>query len=83
MKTKTFKKKLGLNKNTIANLTFGQLGSIKGGHISTRFDCTCTVIETANNCPSKLFTDCICPTDLSCATCIGEFTCGGQVGCNQ
>jgi hypothetical protein len=31
MKTKKFKKKLSLNKNTIANLSRGQLGHAKGG----------------------------------------------------
>ena len=44
MKTKKFGKKLGLNKKTIANLSDGQLGIVKGGMptLNTNFSgCTC------------------------------------------
>jgi hypothetical protein len=49
MKPKKFEKKLALKKKTIANLSNGQLGNVKGG-IET--DPNCTIVEpTEQSCP--------------------------------
>jgi hypothetical protein len=65
MKTKKFGKRLGLNKKTIANLSNGQLGNVKGGIDTLNTDvtvCTC-IIQTPCTCetmyPRKT---CICAT---------------------
>jgi len=52
MKTKKFGKRLGLNKKTIANLSDGQLGIVKGGMPTLNTNvtvCTC-IIQTPCTC---------------------------------
>ena len=70
MKTKKFGKRLGLNKKTIANLSDGQLGIVKGGmdepntYVTV---CTC-IIHTPCTCvtilPTYCKTNCTCPIPL-------------------
>ncbi|NIM16490.1 MAG: hypothetical protein GTO45_31140 [Candidatus Aminicenantes bacterium] len=81
MKTKKFAKKLALNKKTIANLSDGHMGNVKGGDINTgsghppcEISCGCVTLK---------FTGCeLCPTDTcntcpaTCNTC--NYTCGAD-----
>jgi hypothetical protein len=67
MKSKNFKKKLVLNKKTIADLNNAQLGLVKGGVIPP------TLSECAEKCPTNLCTEtclsqCVC-TGTYCFTC--------------
>lgn len=55
MKTKNFKRRLTLNKKTIANLNYGQLVQVKGGAVTP----TCPTCETC-------LTYCSC----TCETCV-------------
>jgi natural product precursor len=48
MKTKAFKKKLDLNKNTVANLNLNQMNALRGGTARTATDVTCG--ETCEGC---------------------------------
>ncbi|NIM16489.1 MAG: hypothetical protein GTO45_31135 [Candidatus Aminicenantes bacterium] len=62
MKTKTFKKKLVLNKKTIADLNNGQLGKIKGGKTGPTqliSVCVCQVPTENQTCPDTCDT-CTC-----------------------
>jgi hypothetical protein len=53
MKTKKFGKRLGLNKKTIANLSDGQMGIVKGGILTLNTNETvCTCIQTRCTCGS-------------------------------
>ena len=86
MKTKKIEKKLTLNKKTIANLNYGQLGNVKAGGVipsDPAFACLptfeCTVPNTCDTC----FTECVTCVSLcvSCqATCDGN-TCDGGKFC--
>ena len=78
MKPKNFKKKLTLNKKTIADLSTGQLEGVKGGFIDTspftcgtESVCFCRWTDTCETCET-------CVTCNTCNTC--NYTCGG--GCS-
>ena len=81
MKTKKFTKKLTLNKNTIADLSNGHLGIIKGGIDNTdgdfceipptgRIGCTvrCTVTCISCTCPSGGLAYACCPPTVPAET---------------
>ncbi len=84
MKTKTFKKKLTLNKKTIADLTSGKLSHVKGGLLKTDPPClvriteeTCPVTGCGNTCFSEGL-EYICCSGTCAWTCSGCGTvCGG------
>lgn len=78
MKTKTFKKKLNLNKNTIADLSNGQLGHVKGGCVDTFPSCP---IKPVSEDPTCLVTCATCETCVTCVTCVTCQTCFGQNTC--
>jgi hypothetical protein len=59
MKTKKFEKKLGLNKETIANLKKDQLDHLKGGKPDDK--------SLLGTCP--FFSQCGCVETLTCETC--------------
>ena len=65
MKTKEIKKKLFLNKKTIAHLNNGQLGHAKGG---LTISChTCETCETCNTCTCHKTCDTrLCVESLTC-----------------
>jgi hypothetical protein len=71
MKTKTFKKKLALNKKTIVNLSNGKLGNVKGGkqEADTRL---CTFLRTECSCPATCLNT--CPTVAEAAQCCAPVT---------
>ncbi len=70
MKPKKLKRKLSLNKKTIADLSNGNMGLVLGGRPAT-----------SNICP---ITQCGCPTDTcTCQTCETCQTCAGQYTCNE
>jgi hypothetical protein len=80
MKTKKFAKKLTLNKNTIANLSNGQLGHVKGGCVDTYP--SCPILPISDDCVTLRFTGCaVCPTN-TCVTCVSCQTCGGLNTCD-
>jgi hypothetical protein len=61
MKTKKFGKRLGLNKKTIANLSDGQLGIVKGGMPTLNTNvtvCTC-IIQTPCTCETIIPYPCV------------------------
>jgi hypothetical protein len=61
MKSKTFQKKLVLNKKTVTNLNNGEMGDAKGGHLTLNYTCRpCDTIQTCDQicCPTFL-----CDTD--------------------
>lgn len=66
MKTKDFKKKLTLNKKTVANLSNGQLGHVKGG-----------CVEGTTSCLTRRLTCDTCTCFITCETCVTCVTCGG------
>jgi hypothetical protein len=75
MKTKDFKKRLTLNKKTIANLNNGQLAQAKGGIQTISCD-TCDTCETCETC----YTYCPpcppwVPTGIETDTCTQHKTC--------
>ena len=72
MKTKKFAKKLTLNKNTIANLSNGQLVKIKGGVADTEHLCVPSfTLTNCDECPS--YTCETCSTCVTCNAC--SYTC--------
>lgn len=80
MKPKTFNRKLGLSKETVANLGGSEIREIKGGggfetwEQSICIPCTYPY-RTCNGCVSDLCTQvnsCDCPTLATCITCFPE-----------
>lgn len=66
MKAKTFKKKLTLNKKTIANLTSYEMAGIQGGidaHPIKSLLTNC-IESIITNCISCIITCCVCPTTI-------------------
>jgi hypothetical protein len=73
MKIKNLKKKLALNKNTIAHLNNGQLGRAKGGHTGTCPPTTLCTDDTCDTCSCDTCNTChktcvtwLCPVSTSC-----------------
>ncbi len=90
MKPKKFNKKLSLNKKTIANLSHGQLGNMRGGF--TPILCTgetcritlCATCETCDTCDTCDTCGNTCVSALQrvpCCVTLGENTC--EVGCTE
>lgn len=70
MKSKNFKKKLVLNKKTIADLNNGQLGLVKGGVIPPSL-----LTDCFPKCPQPTYVE-------TCLTCLSEcFYTGGCATC--
>jgi hypothetical protein len=63
MKTKKFKKKLSLNKTTIATLGNGQMSEVQGGDTGYS-ECVCADTKP-NTCPPQTCLTCTC---LNCNT---------------
>ncbi|NIM13661.1 MAG: hypothetical protein GTO45_16205 [Candidatus Aminicenantes bacterium] len=64
MKTKKFEKKLELNKKTIANLSNGQLGLVKGGdkNVPVESESECCGTNTCGSCDTCLTCEATCNT---------------------
>jgi hypothetical protein len=72
MKPKKFERKLALRKKTVANLSNGQLGQVKGGCVDTIPSC----ISLREHCGTIKFTNCACPTE-TCTCSVCGTVCGG------
>jgi hypothetical protein len=68
MKSKTFRKKLTLNKKTIADLNMGKMNKVYGGILESYNQTACTCEITGGCCTYG------CPTENSCRP-TGEFNC--------
>ncbi len=75
MKAKAFKKKLDINKSTVANLSQEKMGNMKGGTVATIHytNCaTCDILTPEPWCPPDFtagpYTNCIviCPGTVTC-----------------
>ena len=81
MKTKSFRKKLVLNKSTVANLN-GKMKYVYGGIYKTyRTDCNCNTILTCwtdATCCGAFVTDYKCPIPI---TTTPEETCDTELEC--
>jgi hypothetical protein len=76
---KVFKKKLKLNKNTIANLNHGQMKGLKGGEISDTcpsLPATCKPID----CGGSL--ECTATCAVTEEWCSNNYTCPGMATCD-
>jgi hypothetical protein len=61
MKTKTFSKKLELNKKTISNLDNNEMDAVHGGTGETFAGFTCNLTNCASVCPTCIPTIMTCP----------------------
>ena len=67
MKSKKFAKKLMFKKNTIANLSTGQLGNVKGGGMSLTDPLICQQHDTCQlTCDSCVTCYASCPNPKNC-----------------
>ena len=71
MKTKKFKRKLALKKETISNLDNGLLSHVKGGCASERQSCPLTTLTEFHCPPTQQYPN----TNCTCATCPGQDSC--------